>query len=1121
MKYFNVSLHPKSKNVIFNNDTPNSLCIKQFPHRQRKAEVHVLTGSELRAEQLKLAAMVSDEDISDEEDIKIPRSKIRSDVTFPFLDELQSSSDDDTDTEPDPAKKIPLATQIRELPGIPDALRQILLKYQQNFDPELTAHLTVPGHKFDIIIDNNKPFYQKARPIPAKYHKKLKKILKKYVRFKIIAPRVAARFVSALHVVPKKNDDIRCTVDMRIINERTIPLKSPIPSFDEILTKINLTEFNFISSIDLTDAFFNIEASDRAKEYLVFNTIYGVFGLLRMAMGCKSASETFQGVLNVLFANETFIIIFIDDILILSKTRQLHLQHIDKTLKILSDNNFTINLRKCTFFQTTVEFLGYKLTQNSLQPLEAKCMAIRHLDYPQNHSQLRAFLGVFTFNRRFNYNAAEILDVLYKMVDPKHKKKAIIWTEEQKKAFDNAKKALDDSVKISFFKPNHHLCIVTDASETALAGVLCQTETKPDPDEHFMNDITGNKEVLQMYSRPFKTTEKKYNIFLKELIAIRDSLRYFHNNIFGRQIVIFSDNKAVVNLLMLATNLELNARVHKIFIEILQYTPTVYFISTKSNFLCDTLSRNCVFKPNQLQQQSNGKINFTSFQRPDPDFNTIHNSANILGLIRQHQVDNDLIQLAQEQPNDRWIQSLQNENNQGTLEIVERQLEGTNLKVKGDISTGFFRLLIPSSLRNRFMGRAHNRHHAGQKRSINDLAATCVWPKLTRDMAVFVKSCQICARNKVYRHEKTELLRFVAQQGKFETVQIDFIGPLPRNEDFRHIIVIKDRATRFTVLCPAKTQEHEELIHHFMNRWISYFGIPNQITSDNGKSFLSKGMKDMLNFLGIEYRPINSYSPWENGLVERVNRVCKAMLRTQENKDLWATNLPLINLYINNLIGIGGASAAQTTYGMSLHTPGVIFSDKTHVYDAPAAARMMEFHRRIKDTPFNPHPNRPIRDLQLHKATHVYLRIDKVISGLEPRYTGPHMVIKMGSKSAIISKNDKNIKVSRERLKPCTFLPLELEDLQEFLADIHPISPQTDAVIDRAQGDIDDDFNENLDIPPAQQQQEFAQLARELPFVNNIPGHQEINPTVEQQAVHRPTRRTNRPDRYGCNIFET
>ena len=64
-------------------------------------------------------------------------------------------------------------------------------------------------------------------------------------------------------------------------------------------------------------------------------------------------------------------------------------------------------------------------------------------------------------------------------------------------------------------------------------------------------------------------------------------------------------------------------------------------------------------------------------------------------------------------------------------------------------------------------------------------------------------------------------------------------------------------------------------------------------------------------------------------------------------------------------------------------------------------------------------------------------------------------------------------------------------------------------------------FNENLDIPPAQQQQEFAQLARELPFVNNIPGHQEINPTVEQQAVHRPTRRTNRPDRYGCNIFET
>ena len=329
-------------------------------------------------------------------------------------------------------------------------------------------------------------------------------------------------------------------------------------------------------------------------------------------------------------------------------------------------------------------------------------------------------------------------------------------------------------------------------------------------------------------------------------------------------------------------------------------------------------------------------------------------------------------------------------------------------------------------------------------------------------MAIFVKACQICARNKIYRHEKTQLIKFVAQEGKFQTVQTDYLGPLPPNEQFKYVLVIKDRATRFTVLCPTVTQEHKEFIHHLMNRWISYFGIMKQITSDNGKTFLAQGVKDVLNFLGIEYKPINSYSPSENGSVERVNRVCKAMLRTQENKDLWATNLPLINLYINNLVSVGGASAAQMTYGMSLYTPGVIFSDQIKRYTSDSAARMMEFFRKIKDTPFNPHPDKKIADLQLAKASHAYLRVDKIISSLEPRYTGPHMIIKLGSKSAIISRNDRNIKVSRERLKPCTFLPLELEDLNEFLSDLRPISPQTEAEMERIEGDIDEDLLRRL-----------------------------------------------------------
>lgn len=1105
MKTYNVILYPKSKMVIFK-DIYSSSCSEGEKGEHRNAPLHQKNKSKhkllnmqelnLKRRQLKKSEMLSDSDLSDDNQTNAtpPPSKIRSDASFPFVEELQSTSDEES-----APIRIPVATQIENLPGIPEVLKQILLRFRESFDPELTAHKSVPGFKFDIIVTDDKPFYHKARMVPIRYQRKLRRLLRKYVKHKIITPAMAAQYVSALQVVAKKDGNIRLCIDLRVLNARSVPLKGTIPSFDTLLMKIHQMDIKFCTTIDISEAFFNIECTERAKKYLVFSTIFGMFRLERMSQGSSSSSEVFQSILNVLFQDLDFVIIFIDDLIIASASYELHLQHIKAVLQILNRNNFTINLKKCHFFKKNVEFLGYNISTECLTPTSEKCVAIKNMALPETHSDLRGFLGAFNFNRRFVHNAAGRLDPLYKMVDPRHKRKKLLWTSELISAFNDAKRAMDECVKLSYFDPTKQIVVITDASDLALSGVLIQCNLKIDETSELDGKFPDSA-ILQMYSRPFKITETKYSIYLKELLAIRDSLRYFHPIIYGRDVKILSDNRAVTNLLTLATNVEFKARIHRIYIEILQYAPSVYYIGTKQNFLCDMLSRNCV---------TQNKINCIAAHRSLPQEGTIHNSPCILGLIRKAQVDTDLIALANEQKSDPWILGLSDRRNQGTLELKWRRLEGTDLSVLGDYSTGLFRLIIPKALRHRFLVRSHNKHHSGVRRSTADITSECVWPGIKADTKVFVKACHVCARSKIHRHEKTALIKWVGQRGKFETIQADYIGPLQPDNDYRYILAIKDRATRFTVLVAMKTQTHGELIHALTTRWIQYMGIPAQITTDNAKVFWSRPLQDVLDFFGITFKPVNCYRPSENALIERSNRITKALLRTSENKENWALNLPLVNLYVNNLIGRDGSSAAQCTYGRSLYTPGKIFEEPPPEYDSAAAKRMMEFCRKIKDTPFSEHPATQTQDLSLQSSTHVFLRVDKRISALDMRYSGPYMVLRMGTKSAIISKDDKPCKVSRDRLKPCHFLPLDLEDLNSILKDIHPI---TDTPIDKnlpLDADIGE-VSEQEDDENARTQN--IELSSQLPMPPPPLGEQDTNDSS------RRIRRTVR--HYGSNIYD-
>ena len=1138
MQYYNITLHPQTKSISFNND----LILPPLPRRRQRTKKTTVTTTAKRKPAILFTnntMLETDQTTDDEEDISHPSlqqedqdnifapfyNDIKHRESFPTLPELNSSDDSDSDTEPNAQKRKTPTERIMDLPDTPEPIKQLLLKYIEITDEEISMMKTVPNVRFEIELIEDKPIYSRPRPVPVQLRKKLRRLLRRYVKYKIISRASASKYLQPLHVIPKKNGKIRLTLDLRKLNEISVPFKHHIPKINDIILQIEQSQGKIFTQIDMADGYFNILNTPKTAELLTFSTEFGNFKLERMAQGQTSAGEKFEGEMKILFGDLDFVQSYLDDLMVISKTLPEHYKHLDIVFGILQKNNFTLSIEKCSFARSSITFLGYEISATGVKPLREKCIAIRNLTLPTTHTGLRQYIGIFSWNRRFIRMAAEHLSTLYRLIDPKKKKQALKWSNKDIRAFEATKEALNNCIQTTYFNPKYELSVYADSSSLALGGALIQAP----PETH---TAKREPEVLDLYSRPLNDKERLYSIFHKELFAIRDCLRHFHFIIFGRPLKIYSDNRAVVSVLTVSNNIELKPIVHRAFNEIIQYKPQVFHITSKENFLSDCFSRNCIFKDNPLPKlKPNKVINELELATKQAEGIQLQTSNNVIGFIRLAQMDDDFQMLAEQQRNDQEVQhNFQNQHNPA-IELISRRVENSDYSIIGDISTGSFRPYITSDLRNRFFHKYHDQNHQGIRRSTAQISQVVYWPKMARDLKDLVLACQVCARNKVVKHEKLKLMQWVAPQGKFATVQCDYTGRLQECDGYNYILVIRDRATRFTVCVPVKTQGKEELIFSFMNRWVAYFGVCEQLTSDNYSTFLSAEFQDCLKFLGITYVPIETYTPRQNALCERQMRLLKQMLRTSENKFNWLRNIALITLNMNNLIGDNNVSANQSTFGIQLYIPGALFNENVPEFDTEQAAKMMEFARRCQDTAFRRHPQTAIQDLQLQHSTHVYLRHGPKPRALEERYSGPHAVLRLERSHAYISKNDRTIRVSRDRLKPAKLIPLPLMDVTDDLQRLRPITEQPFMTYE--------DSDEEDDNQPAQQitppQPDDTDTSSEHNFTQILPYHNESEidtdssdsgteriETEHSQNIGRRTRRTRtRPVRYGQNVFDT
>jgi hypothetical protein len=756
-----------------------------------------------------------------------------------------------------------------------ERLKRLCEKYHDVFSKSQydLGSCTVGEHK--IVTTTENPVASKPTRAPFKYKEELRKHIDRLSRCGVMVDSDTP-WLSNIVLVVKKDGSLRPCIDFRKLNAVTVPDHYPLPRLEDILTKVG--GCHYYSSLDLSSGYLQLRLEKEASRKCGVITEDKTYQMTHLPFGLKNATSAFARTMAfVLTGLEDSVIAYVDDILIFTKEDNFekHLASLEEVLKRFRLYNLKISPKKCVLGADTMAFLGHEINKEGYHPSISKCEIIKEIPPPKTLREVRRFVGMASFFRKFIKNFAMIVEPLVKLT---RKEIPFKWGDEEQLAFDEIKELLINKPILAFPDYDKPFHIVTDASNVGQGGALMQ------------KDDEGKWVAVAYFSRTLSSTERRWAAVHVELGAIIVALREFKPFIFMADVELHCDHKPLTYLIK-------NAKAHpslaRWLIELNNYQITLVHIKGKQNTLADALSR-------LDEEKSENDIKDVKELEDIAEFpvclsltlgNRVVNEcegSNLMTLKTQ-EGETLAIKIDEEQRNDQQVAAFMDFLEKGTVpsDLTDKEqgdfLEASkNLAVESGLlyhhpEGAKRRVFVPVSLRSLLFDSFHISPLGGGHMSIKKTARKCggnyYWPNMHRDLVFWTKCCITCQlRNKPTPRYRAEMLSTPVNT-LFAKVGLDLCGPFPVSDTgSKHIMNVICWFTKYIISIPVPDGRAVTLAHALLTKVYLVYGGCTELISDNASSFTSEFFREFCSLLYVNRHFATPHWSQGNAATERTFR---------------------------------------------------------------------------------------------------------------------------------------------------------------------------------------------------------------------------------------------------------
>jgi hypothetical protein len=763
-------------------------------------------------------------------------------------------------------------------------------------------------------------------------------------------------FASPVVLVRKKGGKWRLCVDYRRLNQVTIKDKFPIPLIEDLMDELGGSII--YSKLDLQSGYHQMRMAEGDEYKTAFKTHAGHFEYLVMPFGLTNAPASFQALMNRLFQPylRKFVIIFFDDILVYSSSLKDHILHLDKVFTVLREHQLFLRKEKCCFATPRVEYLGHFITKEGVSTDPNKIQAVSSWPLPSSIKQLRGFLGLAGYYRRFVKDFGKIAKPLTDML----KKDAFHWSTEATQAFNELKHALISAPVLALPDFNQPFTLETDASGKGIGAVLMQ-----------------NKHPIAYISKALGPKQQAMSIYERELLAIVYAIQKWSTYLAYRHFIIKTDQKSIKFML----EQRLNTPFQQVWMaKLMGYDFEIHYKEGAENVAADALSRK--------------------------------SGAELLPLMLDNAQEDLLGKIKASWSADVTLNNLIQELQQNTKAHPKFTWCRGELRRKGKLVIGSdpeLKQVIFSWLHDSPSG-----GHSGRDVTAARIKSLFFWKGMNREIQNYVRNCDVCQRCKPDLTASPGLLQPLPIPNRiWDDISMDFIEGLPSSSRKQVIFVVVDRLSKYAhFMALSHPYTALDVAQLFLDHVFKLHGLPSTITSDRDPIFLSKVWSEFFQLQGVALNKSTAYHPQSDGQTEVVNKCLETYLRCMcaDKPSSWYHWLTLAEWWYNtNYHTSINCTPFEVVYGQPppIHLPYLPGEATAAAVDRSLSAReaviqLLKFHLLRAQNRMSQQANKHRSDRIFAIGDMVYLKIQpyrqstvrqQKFHKLMPKFYGPFKVL--------------------------------------------------------------------------------------------------------------------------------